>query len=412
MTSFVRIALAGAGTFAEVNILEDDTISRVAKRACAEFPHWGVNAAQIFLYTVAAGGDEEPTEEATNAALAGAGHLGVGLSLARAGIFSGAWLLARKIATDAAAPRAPATAAAAAPPRAPAAALRRAPPPSVSEAVGPTFEHEARVVLGAIYREVCPWVRDFSPLLSRNLDRGGNAREADVLCYCEGDTLAPCAPARLHGAEVLQYPHSEAPLPAARLSPGARFSPTDATRLGPHKYFLAEAYSGGSRLTMGEKVQQLDTLCEFLKARWVEQHEGEGGGAVRDVTELVGAAALVFSAGDAPRRAVLPDVTALVAAALPACPNLARLSRAGRLLVLVLEKSQAPNTNFQRAVASNLGRLAPLETLPEELAGLDGRVAGLDGRVASLCEEMRAVMQFLTAREAKGGGAPSGGGAP
>jgi hypothetical protein len=41
MSSFVRIALAGAGAFVEVNIAEDDTISRLAKRACAEFPHWG-----------------------------------------------------------------------------------------------------------------------------------------------------------------------------------------------------------------------------------------------------------------------------------------------------------------------------------------------------------------------------------
>ena len=276
------------------------------------------------------------------------------------------------------------------------AAHPRGPPPSVSEAAGPTFEHEAREVLSAIFRVLCPWVHDFSPLLSRNLDRGGNAREADVLCYCEGDTLGPCAPARLHGAEVLPSSRAEAPLPAARLPPGARFSPTDATRLGPHKYFLAEAYSGASRSTMAAKVQQLDTLCAFLKARWVEQHEGEGVAAVTDVTELVGAAALVFSAGDAPRRAVLSDVLALVAAALPTCPNLARLSRAGRLIVLVLEKSQAPNTHFQRAVASNLARLAPLEALPEELAGLDARVAGLRGEM----QEALAALKFLTAREA------------
>ena len=432
----VRITLADVGSFAEVDIEEGDTISRLVERACAKFSHWGVNAGQLSLFLVSAGGDEEPTEEATSAMLSSGARLGVGWSLSRAGISPGAWLVARNTtsgggslvarvppsfsggsgggggggsgSSSGSAPSGVGATMAAS--RAAAhAAQPRGPPPSVSEAAGPMFEHEAREVLSAIFRELCPWVRDFSPLLSRNLDRGGNAREADVLCYCEGDTLGPCVPARLHGAEVLLAPHGwEAPLPAARLPPGARFSPTDATRLGPHKYFLAEAYSGASRGTMAAKVLQLDTLCGFLKARWVEQHEGEGVAAVADVTELVGAVALVFSAGDAPRRAALSDVLALVAAALPACPNLSRLSRAGRLLVLVLEKSQAPNTHFQRAVASSLARLAPLEALPEEVAGLesrlDARVAGLAGHVAGLRGEMQealAALQFLTARGAQ-----------
>ena len=97
MTSFVRIALAGAGSFAEVNIVEGDTISRLAKRVCAEFPHWGT-ADKLSLYLVAAGGDEEPVEEAISAVLSSGGRLGVGWPLSRAGISSGAWLVARKIA--------------------------------------------------------------------------------------------------------------------------------------------------------------------------------------------------------------------------------------------------------------------------------------------------------------------------
>ena len=51
------------------------------------------------------------------------------------------------------------------------------------------------------------------------------------------------------------------PLPAAALRADARFSPTDATRLGPHKYFIAEAYSGANEETMQSKVVQLETLC-------------------------------------------------------------------------------------------------------------------------------------------------------
>ena len=94
MTSFVRIALAGVGSFAEVNIVEGDTISRLAKRACSEFPHWGT-ADKLSLYLVAAGGDDMPTPSAVDSA----SHLDqIGWSLTRAGISSGAWLVARKIA--------------------------------------------------------------------------------------------------------------------------------------------------------------------------------------------------------------------------------------------------------------------------------------------------------------------------
>ena len=102
MASFVRIALAGAGTFAEVNIVEGDTISRLAKRACTEFPSWKADSAQLSLYLVAAGGDEEPAEEAISTVLLSGGRLGVGWSLSRAEISSGAWLVARASSSSAA----------------------------------------------------------------------------------------------------------------------------------------------------------------------------------------------------------------------------------------------------------------------------------------------------------------------
>ena len=44
MASFVRIVLAGAGSFAKVEIRAGDDISDLAERACAKFSHWGVNA--------------------------------------------------------------------------------------------------------------------------------------------------------------------------------------------------------------------------------------------------------------------------------------------------------------------------------------------------------------------------------
>jgi hypothetical protein len=96
MASFVRIALAGAGSFAKMEIRAGDDISDLAKRACAEFPSWKADSAQLSLYLVAAGGKDEPTEEAISAVLS-SGRLGVGWSLEDAGIFSGAWLLAHTI---------------------------------------------------------------------------------------------------------------------------------------------------------------------------------------------------------------------------------------------------------------------------------------------------------------------------
>jgi hypothetical protein len=100
MTSFVRIALAGAGLFTKIEIRADDDISDLAKRACAEFPHWGT-ADLLSLYLAAAGGGEEPSEEAISAVLSSGGRLGVGWSLTRAGVSTGAWLVARMIAKGA-----------------------------------------------------------------------------------------------------------------------------------------------------------------------------------------------------------------------------------------------------------------------------------------------------------------------
>jgi hypothetical protein len=95
MTSFVRIELAGAGSFAEMEIRAGDDIADVANRACAEFSHWGANAGQIALYLVDAVGDDLPPPSAVDSAR----HLDqIGWSLTRAGVSSGAWLVARKIA--------------------------------------------------------------------------------------------------------------------------------------------------------------------------------------------------------------------------------------------------------------------------------------------------------------------------
>jgi hypothetical protein len=179
--------------------------------------------------------------------------------------------------------------------------------------VGPTFEGEARTALQEVFREACPWAVDHSQLLSRFLDRGGNPREADVLCYVEGDTLAPCVSLPVHGVRLVRVPDgvSVPPLSAVELPSTVRFSPTDATRCGPHKYFLGEAYSGQNPATMEAKVAQLESTVAHLRTRWEDQHPGSGG-HVSDITQVVGAVALLFSAGDTPRRMALDAADALV----------------------------------------------------------------------------------------------------
>ena len=260
--------------------------------------------------------------------------------------------------------------------------------------VGPTFEDEARKALEAVFREACPWAGEHSPLLSRSLDRGGNAREADIMCYVDSDTLALCESLPAHGVRRVDFEELPGghwpPLAAAEVPLDVRFSPTDSQHLGPHKYVLGEAYSGTRPATMENKVRQLDTLLQFLCARWEDRAHAP---ALADVTQLVGAAVLLFCAGDAPRHLELDRAVALVTRLVLAegggsLARLARLARAGRLLVMVLDKSQSPATYFQRAVAVDLKRLGRLEALPEEIEGVREEVEGVREEVEGVREEM------------------------
>lgn len=90
--SFVRIKLATGGSFAKLETRPGDDVSDLADRACAKFSHWGASPGMLHLYLVAEGGDEEPPDAA---AQSGGTRLGAGWSLTRAGVASGAWLVAR-----------------------------------------------------------------------------------------------------------------------------------------------------------------------------------------------------------------------------------------------------------------------------------------------------------------------------
>ena len=118
------------------------------------------------------------------------------------------------------------------------------------------------------------------------------------------------------------------------------------------------------------------------------------------MTQLVGAAVLLLCAGDAPRNLKLDRAVALVTRVVTGedgggLARLARLARAGRLLVIVLDKNQSPATYFQRALAVDLKRLGRLEALPEEVEGMfEGvreEVECVRGEVEGVREEMAKV---------------------
>ena len=89
--------------FAEIELRAGDNVARLVERACEKF-EWGVPT-RVSLFRAAAGGEDEPLPDALMAAAADPSMcLGVGLTLARAGIAPGCWLLARVPPPAAAAP--------------------------------------------------------------------------------------------------------------------------------------------------------------------------------------------------------------------------------------------------------------------------------------------------------------------
>ena len=224
----------------------------------------------------------------------------------------------------------------------------------VSVVVGPIFESEARTAVGNVFRGVCPWFTSSSPITTRlDLALGDESRQADLFAYCDGDTFEACSEATEAGIYVV-WPEggnsiSESALPAAAIPSITRFSPADTSRRGPHKYFVGEAYSGTDPQRRREKVWQLETEVEFLMRRFAER----SGLNIVDATSIIGAAAIIFPATKrSPRRQQVPDMLQLVRN--NAGLHLQRLSRAGRLLLVLLSLDQAPQTAAQRDTTSLL----------------------------------------------------------
>jgi hypothetical protein len=91
-----------SGPFAELEAFSSDSIARLAKRACAEFPLWCVDASQVELFAVTKAG-KAPSPAEIEAALL-LEPLSPFDTLADAGIVSGFCILARVPPPPAAAP--------------------------------------------------------------------------------------------------------------------------------------------------------------------------------------------------------------------------------------------------------------------------------------------------------------------
>ena len=91
---FVRVKSTGDEAYAEVDVPGGSatSVSRLAALACAASPHWAVGASAVALSLVDAVGDDLPTPAAEAAAVR---IFQVGWTLERAGVRSGAWLVAR-----------------------------------------------------------------------------------------------------------------------------------------------------------------------------------------------------------------------------------------------------------------------------------------------------------------------------
>jgi len=105
---FVKRAGDARARFAEVEIFETDTVTRLAERASLKLD-WRTTAAYVDLFLIKPAGGEHafatPTQAQIDTVLADEGNvLGEGMPLLLAGIASGAWVVARLSSPPAAAP--------------------------------------------------------------------------------------------------------------------------------------------------------------------------------------------------------------------------------------------------------------------------------------------------------------------
>ncbi len=359
----VFIKRTGTDRFSRVKVKTGDAVADLAKRASSECA-WGVSAARLDLFLVRADRAQFVQDGDESEGVGGA--LFSGAKLAAVGVADGAFLLARVLGPPAATSdeRTGGGNDSDADSDADDVVTTASPLNAVSDVVGPIFESEARSALGHALREVCPWFASISPITTRlELTFGDEKRQADLFSYCAGDSLALCSAAPEAGVYVVWPDASLSPvvepaLPAAAIGDGDRFSPADASRHGPHKYFVGEAYSGANDVRRREKVRQLETEVEFLMRRFADR----SGLHISDVTSVIGAAAIIFPAEKGLQRSLQVSKMQMLVRE-NAGPHLLRLARAGRLLLVLLSLDQAPLTAAQRDTAVSLRQIRTAQNL-------------------------------------------------
>ena len=101
-TGFIKHAGDARAHFAPVEIFARDAVGHLAERA-SQKRGWNVDAAYVEIFLVKPGGEDEPSAAEEEEALERP-RLGVGRLLSRAGIISGAWVIARLTDSPAAVP--------------------------------------------------------------------------------------------------------------------------------------------------------------------------------------------------------------------------------------------------------------------------------------------------------------------
>ena len=215
---------------------------------------------------------------------------------------------------------------------------------TLTNIVGPQFEHEARLVVADTFDRVCVWGREHTRIVSRIWDGGSGSREEDITCFVSNDDGSPCVDLLESGVYVLLRSSDSVVAPevahsivcSQNLSPDRR-APENA------KYFLAGAYIGDlarglRKAKIGPKVTLMATLLDFLMARKQESM----GVRPNDITAIVGAAGLAFSYSSGSRQEVKERLLPMIREFAYSDPNLSRLMAARRPLVYILDTSQSP----------------------------------------------------------------------
>lgn len=255
---------------------------------------------------------------------------------------------------------------------------------SLSSVVGGFFEGDASDALTNFIRGSCPFASAISSISSRDhlsLESDGPdcdplKRQVDLFGYIGGpdERSLPCVSQPSVGVTVL-YPRKGQTAPDAGCTawPALLWAPSDIAAAGaedkrfsarnlspdmPQKYLIGEAYCGSKHASRMDKLKQLDTLLLHAYNRWRDMHPTY---EVGDITQIVGVAALVFSASVGERTSLTKEFAEAAQQSFRsgARPQAYRMAQAGRLLLIFLcPNQQRVTTSFRMLIKIQTGKLA------------------------------------------------------